>query len=680
MNTNTLVTINNLKQCIRKILKADVLACDTETTGLKPFLGHRLFSIIITTEDDNFYFNYNTKDALFITKFCELIPRKTGTGYLKKTKIIRKTIFIPIPKENILPYKSIALLNPIFGDPKRLVDFHNAKFDMHFLAKEGIKFLCICFCTQSGARINLNNLPTYALSYLAKLIGEEKSDEVTSYVKEHKLANKETGSKNYDLVIFSVISSYGFQDGRVTFKLGKKTRERIKEKDLQAANISDLKLDTVLQNELILTKTLYKMERAGFLCDQEYTQKAFDYSVAKYKKCETEFGMMTGMEFSDGELTLAPAFKALDLEYGLTKGGKPSFADSVLEGLDHPLAEIIQGYRKGYKNAHTYFENFLKNSDINSLVHCNFRQGGTTHGRLSCTDPNLQNVPKEKKDKDGIYISKFPVRRCFVPHEGYFFLMPDYDQMEYRLMLDYANEKSVIDMVLGGMDVHEATKEAMGIKDNKDMTARDVAKKINFLLLYGGGVALLAIELFKLTIDIDLLKEIWTLIWKEKLNEYQIASRCNIEDAVAIVACEKLEEAAALRRLYFTKLPNVKNFIKGVQEQAARRGYVFNWYGRRCHFNKGHEYKAPNHIISGGCADIVKIAMNEVDKLLVNHKSKMLIQVHDEIVLEIKKGEEKLIPKIKKIMQEVYPFQHIPLTVGVDWSPTSWADKQTWEL
>lgn len=671
-------TLKNFKQCIDEILKHDTIACDTETTGLQAFLNDRLFSIIISTEEKSYYFNFNTEDAIFISKYCKLIPKKTGEGYLKKTKIFREKTLIPIDKKFILPYEWCKFFNRIFKDPKRTVFFHSAKFDMHFLAKEGIEFKCICFCTENGSRLNRNDLPTYTLSYISKMIGEYKSDAVTKYIKDHQLANKETGAKHYEHVLFSVIAEYGLRDGHVTYKLGKYTRARIIEKDIEAAKISDLRLDTVLQNELKLTHTLYDMEKTGFRCGQKYTKEAFDYAVNKYESYASEFGAMTGLEFSDGELTLKPAFEGLALAWGVTASGKPSFADGVLSALDHPLAEIIQGHRKWYKFAHTYFENFLNLSDVNGDVHCNFRQGGTKHGRLSCANPNLQNVPKERKDKDGNFISKFPVRRCFKPREGFFYLMPDFDQMEYRLMLDYANEQGVIKMVLDGVDIHTATKEQMGVKDTADMSARDIAKRINFLLLYGGGCAKLALNLYKVPIEEDLLKNIWPMIWKEQLNEYEIAARCNIENDVAKLAYNTLNETHELRQLYFTKLPNVKKFIKQVQKAAENRGFIFNWFGRRCYFSKGFEYTAPNHLISGGCADIVKLAMNQIFELLKPYQSRMLLQVHDEIVFEIKIGEEEIIPKIKRIMEKVYPHQYVPLTVGVDYSTESWADKKEW--
>jgi len=268
--------------------------------------------------------------------------------------------------------------------------------------------------------------------------------------------------------------------------------------------------------------------------------------------------------------------------------------------------------------------------DEDDVLHCNFRQSGTATGRMSSNDPNLQNVPKRGED-----YSDFPIRRCFVPREGYFLAMIDFDQMEYRLLLDLANEEAVIKQILEeGLDVHTATGKEMGVE-------RDPAKTLNFMLLYGGGAAKLATAL-----------------------------------GILLAAAKKL------KLLYFRKLSRVSGLIKQIESVVKKRGFIVNWLGRRILGDHNSAYKIPNHYIQGGCGDICKIAMNRINQLLKSNEyhSKILLQVHDELILEVKIGEEFLLEKFLGIMENSYPYKYLPLTAGIETSEKSWFDKKPWKV
>jgi len=212
--------------------------------------------------------------------------------------------------------------------------------------------------------------------------------------------------------------------------------------------------------------------------------------------------------------------------------------------------------------------------------------------------------------------------------------------MEYRLMLEYAGEMSVIEQVLDGMDIHTATANMLGVD-------RDVAKTINFMLIYGGGDEKLATAL-KITIELA--------------KEYKAE--------------------------YFSRLKKIIGFIADVKRAARYRGFITNWAGRRCYFpyyidkrfggrTRG-EYKAPNHLIQGGCADAVKFAMVKCAEYLAKKhaRTRMVVQVHDELIFEAHKNELELIPELKEIMESVYPFKHLKLTAGIEHSAVSWEDKK----
>jgi DNA polymerase-1 len=253
--------------------------------------------------------------------------------------------------------------------------------------------------------------------------------------------------------------------------------------------------------------------------------------------------------------------------------------------------------------------------------------------------------------------------------------MIDFDQMEYRLMLDYAGEKQLIELVKSGLDVHEATAQMMSTESRT--VSRDEAKTINFMLLYGGGTAKLAMALFPTKLPEKELKLVFEAInfW----SRFDLAAKeaFNKIDP-ALVEHDKpfLRKAAELKELYFEKLPAVKKFIKSVQNVAIERKTLVNWMGRVYQFPVPESaFKAPNYLIQGGCADIVKIAMGRIAERLRGLKSRMVVQVHDEVVFEIHRDELNIVPELKQILESVYPAKYLPLTCGVDHSWVSWSDK-----
>lgn len=195
------------------------------------------------------------------------------------------------------------------------------------------------------------------------------------------------------------------------------------------------------------------------------------------------------------------------------------------------------------------------------------------------------------------------------------------------MMLDLAGELELIDKVKAGLDVHKATAEMMG-------ETRSRAKTLNFLLLYGGGVAKLA-------------------------------------EALGIT----LDQAKALRGRYFERLPKVVGFIRDTIEEADRAGRIFNWAGRMYHFDRETSYKAPNTKIQGGGADVMRFAMVQIERFLAPYRSKQIATVHDEILFQVHKSELHLVPELQRIMENVYPHKHLPLTCSVSHSWQSWADK-----
>lgn len=607
-----IVTRETFDDFVGKFSAPGKYAVDTETTGLRAYLGDSLFSIIVAGPAGSFYLNF--KDY----------PGLAPEYVLSKTEHLPK-------------------LKKIFDVPESTWFAHNAKFDLAMLFKDGLEIQGRVHCTEAIARLLYNRHFVYSLDACAKRIGLAKSKAVDEYVTKNRLYTKfvdeDTGKEikqmHFDRVPFDIISAYGLTDGDITYKLGLKQLEELRSiHDATPSNKASIA--KLYLNETALTKTCFVMERTGIKINKTYSKEAFIHEANRARDAAKRFSDTSGTEFKDSALILAKAFDAAGEAYPRTKPSKtrplgtPSFTDAVLEDFTSPLAEYLREYRDASKKANTYYANFLKYADHQDRIHANIRQAGTDTGRFSYNDPNLQNLSKESNLSD-----KYIIRRAFEPtNEDYCLLMIDYDQMEYRLMLDYAGEMEVIRQIVEeGLDVHAATALQMGV-------TRDEAKTLNFLLLYGGGVKKLALKLKR-----------------------------------------TVEEARELRAKYFRKLPNVRHWSQGVTGIAEERKLLTNWFGRRYHFPYVNDevtfaaYIGPNHIIQGGCADVVRIAMNRCHELLLPTRSRMLVQVHDELVFELHKSELHLGPLLLRIMQEAYPHRFLPLTCGASHSWKSWADK-----
>ncbi len=582
------------------------IALDTETTGLRPWQGDRLFSLILANDQDAFYLNFQQYPGLH--------------------------------PDFVLQKHELQLLNELWLDPSLTWFMHNAKFDMGMLSQDGVPDLTgTIHCTNAIARVERNNRLNLSLAALAAEIGLEKSGAVDEFIAEHGLFHVEVNEEgdrekipHFHEVPLEIIQPYGEQDAKITWKLGRHQIQRIEEMHARAKNQERSPL-RIMQSERAVTKVFFKMERVGAQVDLDYSRKGAEFERQRMQEAIREFYELTGMEFVDGPKVLTAAFEKLGLPYPKTAKGNPSFKGDMLRKLKSPLAECILKYRDASKRRGTYYLNFIKFADSSGAIHSNVRQAGTETGRVSYADPNLQNLPKRREGKGE---GTMKVRRAFTPRPGFFLAMLDYDQMEYRLMLDMCGELGLIAEIVGGMDVHEATGHMMGVE-------REPAKTINFGLLYGQGAQKLADGLGK-----------------------------------------TLREANLLKQLYFRKLPRVRQFIQEIQRVAVTRGYVINWAGRYNHCgNPEWAYAMPNHLIQGGCADVVKFAMVALDAFLTGggYKSRMILQVHDEIVFEIADDEAHILPTLKQIMESVYqPKNGLPMTVGVDISRVSWADKEEW--
>ncbi len=593
-----LVAWEDFKEVCSLLTRTGIYGLDSETTGLRPFHGDRLFSLIIATDERPYYFNFG--------KYANL------------------------PEEYVLERGLLALLKPALANPASLWNLHSAKFDMHMLANEGLEIGGTIHCTQAAGLLEYNQHQKYSLDACLRRIGMEKDDAVAAYLKAHpalttKIAvagkKQRVTLKNYAGIPIEIIAPYGCSDATGTRTLGAYQVEAIGKLDAELPPALP-RIATVLENERRLTKTIFRMERHGLRVDRDFCVRAAAFEQARSEAAEAEFKALTGKIYSASPKLWADVFAPHKEQWQYTDKGNPSFESEIIESFDSPVAASVLTLRNA-KAKSDFYTGFLYHADANDRIHPKLNQDGTVHGRGSSSEPNMQNCSKEKAEGG----SEFTVRRAVIPSEGFFLTPLDYRQAELRLLLDLAGEMELIERIkTEGLDVHQAIATAAGID-------RDMAKTVNFGLIYGQGLGLLAKSL--------------------KVNRTR---------------------AVEIRELVLGAMPKVAAYNAGVMATARKRGWVFNYFGRRCHFpDHNFAYTALNHVIAGGCADFVKVGMNRIDDYLQGRKSRMIWNVHDENLIEVAYGEEFVVPEIKHIMETSYAHRHLPMEVEVLWSPKSWA-------
>jgi len=512
-------------------------------------------------------------------------------------------------------------------DTSYLVFAQNAKFDARMLSHWGVNmFTKPVYDTNIMARILRNDYLKYSLADQAKRIGLTKSTEVDAEIKKHKLYEtrrnffgEEYKVPRYDRVDREILKRYALLDSELTYKLGMNYLERMDTKDKQ-----------VMLMESNLTPVCYGMERRGLQLNVDYTLKAYHYEKQLLESKLDIINSMLGCEFTDSAKAIQ---KHLSYQLPLTDANNPSLTDDVIDYIlsaggttprDSTILGLVREIRWFKKRINTYYESYLNRKDSCGIIHPTMWQAGTRTGRFSYSDPNLQNMPKEEDSEE-----PFVIRGCFKPRDGYSFISLDYSQMEYRMLADYANEKDVIRRVMEGADFHQVTADMFGV-------SRKQAKTINFACLYGAGV-----------------------------------------DKLSTMLGTTKHEASRLRDRYFMALPNVERLIDDVISTGRSRGFVQNWYGRKMYAQKEFCYALPNHLIQGGGADVVKLAMIEVEKELCGSDIHMVLQVHDQLVFEYPTGmDDTKLKRVKEIMENTYvPRNGMKLTVDISESTTSLAER-----
>ncbi len=539
--------------------------------------------------------------------------------------------------ERQLPLKQvIAALNPIISDPKKSILGHNLKYDALVLMQHGLEPARLAFDTMlaeflidpGGHRLGLKDMAegylSAAMTHIEELIGKGKNQVSMA-----------------DVPVLQA-APYAAADAEVTVRLKPILAER-----MAAANAARV----FEEIEMPLVPVLARMEQAGVSLDVAFLRGMSGELNQRLIEIEKQVVQAVGYSFnlnSTQQLSKV-LFETLRLEppdrKKKTASGHYSTSADVLEDLkgQHPVVDLILEYRELAKLKSTYTDALPE--EINprtGRVHTSYSQTGSVTGRLASSEPNLQNIPTRTE------LGR-RVRQGFVAGPGKVLLSVDYSQIELRIVAHMSGDESMLAAFRAGQDIHAATAAAVMGKKVAEVSKdeRRHAKAINFGLIYG-------MSAFGLSRTTDL----------------------------------TLGEAEQFVKAYFDQFPGVKTYLDGIRRLAAQQGFVETLLGRRRYFpnlrnpinialKNREEREAINAPIQGTAADILKIAMIRLPPALAREKlqAALLLQVHDELVLEVPEKElKKTAQVVQQTMEGAYPLS-IPLLTDAKWG-THWGNLQ----
>ena len=528
----------------------------------------------------------------------------------------------------------VEALRPALTDLQIPKIGHNLKYDFIMLKRYGLEVAPLSFDTMLAEWLTDPASRNLGLKKLAfARLGEQM-------IAIEELIGKGKNQRSMAEIAIEKVAPYAVADAEVCLQL-----MPLLEKDLARLNIRKM-LDDV---EMPLIKVLAEMEMEGILLDLPFFEEFSGELTVRLAEIEKEVLELVGKPFnlkSTQQLS-----DVLFVRLGLqppdrtrkTKSGHYSTAAAVLELMrgDHPVVDLILEQRELAKLQSTYVDALPKNINPETgRVHTSYNQIGTVTGRLASSNPNLQNIPIRSD------LGR-RVRRGFISKEGYLLLAIDYSQVELRIVAHMAQDEAMLAAFNAGQDIHATTAAGIYNVELADVTKdmRSHAKAVNFGLIYG-------MSAFGLTRSTEL----------------------------------TLAESEDFVSAYFEKFPGVKQYLEDTKEFASDKGYVETLLGRRRYFpamqnpkndfrRRNSERAAINAPIQGTAADIMKIAMLGVAKVLkdANSSAKILLQVHDEVVLECPKDElDATIKLVQGAMESAYELD-IPLTTDARWG-TRWGD------
>lgn len=515
--------------------------------------------------------------------------------------------YVPVSRETEKAKKILEIFRPVYENPKILKVGQNLKYDLTVLANYGIHLSGPLFDTMLAHYLIQPEL-RHNMDYLAEIYLNYKTIHI-----EELIGPKGRGQKNMGDLEPKDIYKYACEDADVTLRLMKPLAKELRKNSLEE----------VFQNiEMPLMPVLARMERNGVVLDTDTLKEVENDFTLRLQTLEKDIYELAGHEFTInsprqvgevlfGELKLSEKVKK-------TKSGQYSTSEEVLRDLHskHPIVQKILDYRGLKKLLSTYVEALPKLiNPATGHIHTSFNQAVTATGRLSSSNPNLQNIPVRGEDGREI-------RKAFIPEAGEIFFSADYSQIELRIMAHLSGDEHMIEAFNAGHDVHAATAARIFHKDIKDISKdeRRKAKTANFGIIYG-------------------------------ISAFGLAERMDVSRT----------EAKELIDSYFEMYPKIKDYISKAVDTAREKGYIETEFGRRRYLPdinsrnavvRGYaERNAVNAPIQGTAADIIKIAMIRVQQRLDAEgcKARMMLQVHDELNFSVPTDE---FDKVKRIVIE----------------------------
>ena len=542
-----------------------------------------------------------------------------------------KAFYVPLPANREEALKYVRIFKPLYENDKILKIGQNIKYDYEVLNNYGVTLQGKMFDTMIAHYLIQPELH-HNMDYMAEtLLGYR-----TIHIKE-LIGPKGKKQKNMRDLSPTDICEYAAEDADITLRL----------KHLLEPRLKELGLEELFWNiEMPLVRVLADMELNGVCLDTEALQETSRIFTDRMKQYEQEIYKEAGETFNIG----SPK-QVGDILFGKlqimdkpkkTKTGQYVTSEEVLQSLEakHPVVRNILNYRGMKKLLSTYIDALPKLINPRTgHIHTSFNQAQTATGRLSSSDPNLQNIPVRTDDGKEI-------RKCFIPEDGCLFFSADYSQIELRIMAHLSGDENMMEAFREGHDIHRATAAKIWHEDIDKVTdaQRKKAKQANFGIIYG-------------------------------ITTYGLAQRMGIPNS----------EARELIQDYFHTFPKVKAYMEQAKETARAKGYAETLFHRRRYLPdinsrnatvRGFaERNAINAPIQGTEADIIKVAMVRIWKRFKEEgiRSKMILQVHDELNFSVYPEERKQVERIViEEMQNACQL-NVPLTADAGWG-SNWLE------
>ena len=607
----TVTTEVQLAKWIKKIQAEKLVAVDTETNALD----------VMSAELVGISFGLASGEACYIPlTHKEEVSEQAGQGdlFAKNTAMVGYELV----KNQLDLTACLAQLKPILEDEQIKKIGQNIKYDLTVFANHGIEVQGVAFDTMLE-------------SYTQNSTGRHNMDDLAERYLGHKtiafeeIAGKGKNQLTFDKIALDVASEYAAEDADVTMKLHQTLLPELEKTPTLLKLFNEI--------EMPLVRVLSHIERNGVLIDPQKLLIQSQEIEQRLAEVEAEVHQAAGQEFNLASTKQLQEilFEKLGLPVKKkTPKGAPSTNEEVLEELaqeGHIVPKLLIEHRGLSKLKSTYTDKLPQMINPKTgRVHTSYHQAVTATGRLSSSDPNLQNIPIRNEEGRRI-------RQAFIAREGYKIVAADYSQIELRIMAHLAHDEGMLKAFAEGKDIHRSTAaEIFGVSlEEVTNEQRRNAKAINFGLIYG-------------------------------MSEFGLSNQLGIS----------LQEARSYMDAYFNRYPNVLQFMTDIKTKAAEQGYVETLLGRRLYLpeikssnamrRKAAERVAINAPMQGTAADIIKVAMIGIDKMIFGDENiKMIMQVHDELVFEVKAEKVDHYSQLIKAEMEKAIKLHVPLIADV---------------